>query len=69
MLCKKGALLKTYSEKFYNGSVWKNVSDGDYLSIKMAVTRKDPIYLKWTPSQIYSELENKLHHIKLLGKL
>ena len=38
----------------------------------MAITRKDPLQLKWIPSQIFSEsakLENKLYHGKVLGNL
>ena len=40
------------------------------MNVKMPIKRKDPIHLKWIPSQIFSEsakLENKLHHRKVLG--
>lgn len=41
VLCWKGGLLKTCSQKYYNGFIWKNVSGGDYLSTKIAIARKD----------------------------
>ena len=58
VLCWKGALLKTCSDKFCDGSIYKKVCDWDYLSIKMAITRKDAIHLKWIPSQFFSDLQN-----------
>ena len=51
---------------------FKKVSDGHYLSIKIAITRKDPTQLKWILLQIFSEsarLENKLHHKKFVKPL
>ena len=34
------------NDKSNKGYIYKNASDGDYLSIKMAITKKDPILLK-----------------------